>query len=177
MNCEYCEALGQIETVYEDQHVYVVLNPNPAVQGHLLVIPKVHAPIMESLSDQVMESLFVVVQKLIQATSKVLQTQSWNVLVQNGMAAGQLAGHCMLHLIPRRQGDNIILQWKPLQIPEQDMNALHTQLQQEAQQSSQSYEEKEKEESIEELREEALCTGDQDGESEDYLLKQMRRMP
>ena len=50
-DCLFCKIIkGEIpsRTVYEDETIKVIMNINPATDGHLLVIPKEH---MENLLD------------------------------------------------------------------------------------------------------------------------------
>lgn len=111
--CVFCAiAAGKIpaKKVYEDVEVTVVLDINPAVEGHMLVIPKKHAMLMNQLDDNTVAHLGMVSKHLSQAAIRAFKAEGTSVFVQNGPAAGQRAPHFMLHVIPRKKGDGVVLQ-------------------------------------------------------------------
>ena len=111
--CVFCAiANGKIpaKKVYEDDQVSAVLDINPAVEGHILVIPKKHAVMMNQLDDNSVAHLGMVAKHLSQAAIRAFKAEGTSVFVQNGPAAGQRAPHFMLHVIPRKKGDGVVLQ-------------------------------------------------------------------
>ena len=80
MGCVYCELRdGQrgIKKVYKDESTFAVLHPNPAVPGHVVVMPKEHVTILEQLSDFEVEQLFTTANTL----SKILfEERDFNII-------------------------------------------------------------------------------------------------
>jgi len=111
--CVFCAiAAGKIpaKKVYEDAEVTVVLDINPAVEGHMLVIPKKHAMLMNQLDENTVAHVGMVSKHLSQSAIRAFKLEGTSVFVQNGPAAGQRAPHFMLHVIPRKKGDGVVLQ-------------------------------------------------------------------
>lgn len=116
MTCEVC---GWIENkrnlLFETANCAVMLAPEPMVAGHMVVVPKGHAPIIESVSDEVLGEMFVLANKASMCVFEGLQAGGTNVLVQNGVPAGQNVSHTMVHVIPRGEDDGLSLTWQPTQ--------------------------------------------------------------
>jgi len=104
--CIFCHIIaGKVPSkkVYEDDQVYAVLDINPAQSGHILLLPKEHYAIMPQLPADTLSHIFLVAKKLSNALLRVLDAKGSNILVANGVAAGQKAQHFMVHIIPRRE--------------------------------------------------------------------------
>ncbi|HJD37116.1 MAG TPA: HIT family protein, partial [Candidatus Blautia ornithocaccae] len=55
----------------------------------------------------------VLAKKVITEMKEVLKCDGYNVVQNNGEAAGQTVFHFHMHLIPRRDGDNAGISWNP----------------------------------------------------------------
>lgn len=109
--CVFCQIVaGKIpaKRIYEDEFSIVILDINPAVRGHMLVIPKEHYAIMPQIPDKEIGHLYLVGKYLSQILLKAMKVTGTNVYVANGLAAGQKSQHFMLHVIPRKEGDGIM---------------------------------------------------------------------
>ena len=118
-NCIFCKlALGQIPTatLYEDDDFRVILDLGPASKGHALILPKTHAQNIYELPDELAAKVFVLAKKMAIAMTDALQCDGFNILQNNGEAAGQTVFHFHLHLIPRYREDNVKLTWEPGQL-------------------------------------------------------------
>ena len=111
--CIFCQIVSgkvQSKKVYDDEQVIAVLDVNPANPGHLLIMPKEHYSIMPQIPDEEIGHIFMVAKTLSNASLKVLEVQGSNIIVANGVAAGQRAQHFMVHLIPRTDNDGVDFQ-------------------------------------------------------------------
>lgn len=127
MTCEFCKIIKgetKAEKIYEDAKFIAVLNPAPAALGHVLVIPKFHYQIVEQLPDYEAADLFKTANKISTAVFEALQPKGTNVIIQNGVAAGQGVPHVCIHIIPRNDNDGIDLQWQPKQLTEEEMSTV-----------------------------------------------------
>jgi histidine triad (HIT) family protein len=109
--CIFCQILtGKVPSkkIYEDDICTAVLDINPAVKGHLLLLPKEHYAIMPQVPEKEISHMFVVARVLSHAFLKVLGATGSNIFIANGVPAGQRAQHFMIHLIPRREDDNVL---------------------------------------------------------------------
>jgi histidine triad (HIT) family protein len=113
-DCLFCKMVaGQIPVtkIYEDEAVLAFLDIGPISDGHTLVIPKQH---FEKLHDCPCELLGRVgsrLGKIAGAVTAAMNSDGYNVLCNNGRAAGQLIEHLHFHIIPRNTGDGLFGQW------------------------------------------------------------------
>ncbi len=124
--CVFCQIVAgkiQAKKIYEDDKVLVILDINPANPGHLLVMTKEHYSIMPQIPDDEIAYAFMVVKSLSNAMLRSIEAQGVNIIVANGIAAGQRAQHFMVHLIPRKENDgvNFVLPQKTMEQSEIEM--------------------------------------------------------
>src|SRR3989344_274389 len=111
LQCIFCQiVVGKIPShkVYEDEKTISLLDINPARKGHLLILPKEHYAIMPQLPEKEIGHLFLVGKKLSQVLLSALKVSGTTLFVANGLAAGQRSQHFMLHLIPRKERDEVL---------------------------------------------------------------------
>ncbi|WOL02424.1 adenylylsulfatase HINT3-like isoform X1 [Canna indica] len=80
---------------------------NPLHSRHSLVIPKSHSPSLEATPPPVVAAMCSKIPFLSSCIRKAAQCDSFNLLVNNGSAAGQVIFHTHLHIIPRKAGDRL----------------------------------------------------------------------
>lgn len=103
-NCIFCKlANGEIPTnaIYEDDDFKVILDAEPVSKGHALILPKQHYANIYELDDSVAAKLYPLAKKLATKMTDVLDCDGFNILQNNGEAAGQSVFHFHMHLIPR----------------------------------------------------------------------------
>lgn len=107
MDCIFCKiANGEIPgtTLYEDDKVRVILDINPTVYGHALVIPKTHCDSLIECPDDVRDAVFATAQKLAAKMEKELGCDGVNVITNIREGAGQTVNHFHVHVLPRYTG-------------------------------------------------------------------------
>lgn len=113
-NCIFCKlANGDIptNTIYEDEDFRVILDNSPATKGHALILPKQHYADLFEIEDEMLAKAVKLAKKVISHEKSVLGCDGYNVLQNNGEAAGQTVFHFHMHLIPRYAGENNIIEW------------------------------------------------------------------
>ena len=113
-DCIFCKmAAGQIPVtkIYEDQVVLVFLDIGPISDGHTLVIPKQHFEKLHDCPAELLSQVGSRLGKVAKAVAAGMNSQSYNVLCNNGRAAGQLVEHLHFHIIPRNTGDGVFNRW------------------------------------------------------------------
>lgn len=114
-NCIFCKiANGEIPsaTIYEDEEFRVILDLSPATKGHALILPKNHYANLYEIDEEVAGRAFKLAKKLVTELTDVLGCDGYNVVQNNGEAAGQTVFHFHMHLIPRYKGDDANFGWK-----------------------------------------------------------------
>ena len=115
MECVFCKIRdGEIPStrVYEDEKTVAFMDINPLNDGHLLVIPKVHAETIYDIPPEDLTAVARTAKKIAEAIRQSIQPEGLNLLQANGEAAFQSVPHFHLHLIPRWKGDGRGFDWK-----------------------------------------------------------------
>ena len=115
-NCIFCKiAVGEIPsaTLYEDDDFRVILDLGPASKGHALILPKEHYRNLFDLDDELAAKVMVLAKKMVNQLKDVLGCDGYNIVQNNEEVAGQTVFHFHMHLIPRYEGDQVGLTWKP----------------------------------------------------------------
>ena len=92
-------------TLYKDDICFVILDINPVVKGHALVISNKPYSNMANCPNEVLAHMMKVA-KLIDARQReALGSQGSNIMINNDPASGQEVPHIHVHVIPRFEGD------------------------------------------------------------------------
>jgi histidine triad (HIT) family protein len=108
-DCVFCAiAAGSAPAsiVYDDADLLAFMDIRPVTPGHLLVVPKRHAPFLVDLDEATGARMFSVAMRLAQAVrASGLRCEGINLFLADGEAAFQEVFHAHLHVIPRFAGD------------------------------------------------------------------------
>jgi histidine triad (HIT) family protein len=97
--CSIVEGRSPAYRVYEDPDTVAFLDLFPFTRGHLLVVPRGHAP---RLTDFTNEEQAALVRALAVMCGRVERlTSDYNVAMNAGARAGQIVFHVHFHVIPR----------------------------------------------------------------------------
>ncbi len=113
-DCVFCKMVaGQIPVtkIYEDEVVLSFLDIGPVSDGHALVIPKQHFERLHDCPPELLGQVSSRLGKIAKAVTDAMNSEGYNVLCNNGRAAGQLVGHLHFHIVPRNAGDGIFNHW------------------------------------------------------------------
>ena len=125
--CIFCQIISgkvQAKKIFEDERTIAILDINPANPGHVLLFPKEHYTVMPQVPEGEIAHIFVVAKELSNVILRSLEARGTNIIVANGPAAGQKAQHFMVHIIPRKENDNIKFDLPQKQIPEDELEAI-----------------------------------------------------
>ena len=126
-DCIFCKiANGEIpsSTIYEDEDFRVFLDLNPATRGHALIVPKEHFADLFELDDELAKKAVILAKKLAGHMKQALGCAGFNLVQNNGKAAGQTVFHFHLHLIPRYEKDEAGITWAPGTVSPQELKEL-----------------------------------------------------
>lgn len=107
-DCIFCKiADGEIpsKTLYEDEQFRVILDLAPATKGHALVMPKEHYANLYEIPQEEAAGVMKLAKTMAEKMTEKLGAVGFNLLQNNGEAAGQSVMHFHMHLIPRYHGD------------------------------------------------------------------------
>ncbi len=112
--CIFCSIVkGDIPSykVYEDENFLAFLDISQAEIGHTLVIPKKHFDNLLEMDDETAKGLIVLVKNLAKKVKKSTNASGINILNNNGESAGQSVKHVHFHIIPRYDGDDLVMKF------------------------------------------------------------------
>lgn len=115
-DCIFCKiANGEIpsKTLYEDENFRVILDLGPATRGHALILPKDHAANLYELPVDLAANVLVLAKHMATQMTQKLGSDGFNLVQNNGEAAGQTVNHFHMHLIPRYLNDGQNINWVP----------------------------------------------------------------
>lgn len=114
-NCIFCKiAAGEIPsaTIYEDDDFRVILDIEPASNGHALILPKEHYANIYELPEELVSKVLCVAKEVVTKMTEILGCDGYNILQNNGEVAGQTVFHYHMHLIPRYKNDHVTITWQ-----------------------------------------------------------------
>ena len=118
--CIFCRiAAAEIPSsiVFQNESAIAFLDIGPLADGHLLVIPRHHTDKLSELPAEQCSRLMECVPALGKALLGVTGAEGYNLLCNEGVAAGQVVGHVHFHLIPRRSHDGLGYRWNTRPYP------------------------------------------------------------
>jgi histidine triad (HIT) family protein len=108
-DCVFCAMVAgnaPASIVYDDADLLAFLTIGPVTPGHLLIIPKRHAPYLADLDEATGAWMFTIAMRLAQALrASGLRCDGINLFLADGEAAFQEVFHTHPHLFPRFAGD------------------------------------------------------------------------
>ena len=126
-DCIFCKiAAGEIPsgTIFEDDDFRVIFDRGPASKGHALILPKQHYANIYEIDDEILAKAAVLAKRMASKMTEVLGCDGFNIVQNNGAAAGQTVFHLHIHLIPRYNGDDAKLGWKVHEVTDAQIEEL-----------------------------------------------------
>jgi len=108
-DCVICKLIsGELEVslIQQDDVCSAFMDIQPINPGHVLVVPKRHAPNLVDLHEVEGAQIFRVAQRVAAALRECdVKCEGVNFFLADGVAAGQEVFHVHLHVFPRYLGD------------------------------------------------------------------------
>ncbi len=115
-DCVFCKIIeGSLPStrVFEDDHTIAIMDIHPATRGHVLVIPRRHAADIHDVGEEDLGRCAAVAKALAGRAMRGLKADGITIMQSNGAAAWQTVFHYHVHVIPRYDGDPLVLPWQP----------------------------------------------------------------
>lgn len=109
--CVFCEKMASDAdrenlVLYRGERACIMLNLYPYNTGHLMVIPRGHAPSLEDLDAETRQEIMDLITLSLRVLRKALRPDGFNIGVNIGKAAGAgISEHVHVHVVPRWEGD------------------------------------------------------------------------
>lgn len=109
-NCVFCKIIsGEFSSrkIYEDDKTLVFLDVAKDVDGHILVVPKKHVKNILDADKESLDAVINTVQKVSKHLTENCGYDGVNLINCSDESAGQSVSHLHMHIIPRKNGDNL----------------------------------------------------------------------
>lgn len=106
--CAFCSIMaGELPAtvVHEDAENIAFLDHRPLFRGHVLLVPRIHVPLLSDLPAERVAAFFGLAQRLERAVEDGLPSDGSLVLINN--VVSQSVPHLHLHVIPRNRKDGL----------------------------------------------------------------------
>ncbi len=123
-DCIFCKiAKNEIPAgkLYESENFMVFLDISPANKGHVLIVPKQHAQSLTDLPEYIAQEFGELQLKLSKAVMSATKAEGFNLLLNDGKAAGQEVMHAHMHIMPRFSNDDFHFKWTHKKYAEGEM--------------------------------------------------------
>ncbi len=165
MKCDYCAPETKGEILHDDGDVIVAMKEAGMAAGQITVFPKKHFTILEMVPREILAQCAVLANAAGIAVFEALGVGGTNVLIRNGLAAGQKVPHFAIEVVPRRDDDNLQLHWQPQKLMDDEMEEAFAALKKALEK---------KEERVESEEQEEHPAKDP---KSNYLLRSLKRIP
>jgi len=115
--CVFCELIAgkrPISVIDETEDVLAFMDIQPVNPGHVLIIPKHHAPYLGDLDSTLGGHIFAMGMRVAAALRTCgVRCEGVSLFLADGEAAGQEVFHAHLHVFPRFVGDGFGFKFSP----------------------------------------------------------------
>jgi histidine triad (HIT) family protein len=126
-DCIFCAIVaGEAPSlpVGESDGALAFLDVNPATRGHTLVVPKLHAEDIWSLSVEDGAATWSLVQETATNLRARLQPDGLTLFQANRHSGWQDVFHFHVHVVPRWEGDGLVRPWESAAIEHEELEAV-----------------------------------------------------
>lgn len=104
--CVFCNIINKQADAYvihESDHVVAFLDVDPIHEGHVLIVPKIHASSIQMIPIDILSEVVELAQRTVAALEEIYGMDGYSIM-QNG---GKFCdfGHFHMHVFPRYQND------------------------------------------------------------------------
>ena len=109
-DCAFCRWLANesLTRVYQDESVFVEVDPRQPRRGHLLVMPTNHVENVFGLDDGTAAAVMMTTAKVARAVRSAYSPDGLSLWQSNGPGAHQEVPHFHMHVMPRWTGDELL---------------------------------------------------------------------
>lgn len=108
--CIFCKIIEKeipSTIIFEDEDTIVIEDVAPLTEGHMLVIPKKHYTNVIDTPPELFSKVMLTAQKVANEYLENSDNKGYNVIINNNEEANQAVFHLHVHLVYRKQNDDI----------------------------------------------------------------------
>lgn len=114
-DCIFCKIVArEIPSfkLYEDAETLAFMDINPVHDGHALVICKAHHPNVFDIEPAAIAAVARTAANVARAVNEAVASDGLNLVQSNGRGAAQSVPHFHVHVLPRKLGDELKVNWE-----------------------------------------------------------------
>jgi len=113
-NCHYCNDKDiQSRIIFKNSFIVAFPTNIPITPGHTLICPLRHVAKIDQLTNEELKAIKDFIIRLKNGLIKSLNTEGFNIALNEGLSAGQSINHLHIHVVPRKIGDQGIYEYEP----------------------------------------------------------------
>ncbi len=105
--CKIAKKEIKADLLEETNNFIAMLDKNQEIKGHALIIPKKHHVTLLDIPNILAQEMLHLIKKVSLKMLEKKQGDGFNILMNNLPPAGQAVMHAHIHIIPRKEGDNL----------------------------------------------------------------------
>jgi histidine triad (HIT) family protein len=105
--CKFAKDEISVEKVAESNNFFAIRDINPKSEGHTLIIPKKHFVTFLDIPNNLGEELLKIAKQVALDLLDKKLGDGFNIIMNNLEPAGQKVPHAHLHIIPRKENDEL----------------------------------------------------------------------
>lgn len=113
-----------VAKIYEDETVLAFLDIGPVSDGHTLLISRQHFEKLHDCPSELLGRICSRLGRIAKAVRAAMDCEGYNILCNNGRAAGQIIEHLHFHIIPRNSADGLFDRWPAYKYQKGKMEAI-----------------------------------------------------
>ena len=133
-NCLFCKIVNKDipnYTIYEDDVCLAFLDISQATLGHALVISKDHYANLLEVPSDTLKHMIGIAQKIAKAEAHLPNVKGFNLLNNCNEVAGQTIMHFHIHIIPRYEGDDLVIKFQEHPLSSEEFGKLAAKIKEE----------------------------------------------
>lgn len=164
------------EIITQDEEIIVLTPKKGIIEGHVIIAPVNEYTILEEVPPALIARMFQVANKISSVLFEKLHCHGTNIMIQNGVGAGQTNPRFSINIIPRFEKDHLKLDWTPTPVEPEKINAAQNRFQElDSAEKEKKYlaEQKAK---AEETKKTVLIKSDEDKRKRNYFVRSLERV-
>ncbi len=107
--CIFCKIIKTRKEEFkaETNNFIAIPDIEPKSEGHTLIIPKKHYVTILDIPNTLSQELVELIKKISSEILEKKQGDGFNIIMNNLPPAGQVVMHAHIHILPRKDGDNL----------------------------------------------------------------------
>lgn len=110
--CVFCAIVhghAPSHIIEDTEHTLTFLDQTPATWGHALVVPKTHCRDLFDIPDEDYSAVMATAKRVAHALRTTCSAAGVNLVHASGKAAHQTEWHFHVHVVPRYDGDDVVV--------------------------------------------------------------------